>query len=96
MIRDTLESAGEASSLTTICRLTGDEDGHWRVMVESWPDAKGYLGRLVFARELGALVVEQRTGPTVLSGGTHEDVVAAAHELSERRIREVLHSLAGS
>jgi len=93
-MRETLESAGEASSLTTICRLTGDEGGHWRVMVESWPESNGYLGRLVFARELGALVVEQRVGPAVLTGDRHEDVVAAAHELSERRMRDILHSLA--
>lgn len=89
----TLESAGESSSLTTICRLTADDGGYWRVMVEAWPEAGRHVGRLVFARELGALLTEHRTGPASLSGPRYEDVVAAAHELPERRLRELLHSL---
>lgn len=90
------ESDTVVGDVSAICRLTGEADGPWRVLVETWSDAGGVRGRLVFAREGGAYEIERRAGPAALQGRRREDVIAAAHELPERRLRQLLHSLASS
>jgi hypothetical protein len=72
-------------------RLTAG-GGQWRVRVQSWRSEEGYEGRLVFEPE-GRFPSPDRFGPPALRGGSREEVVAAAYELTEPRLRALLHSL---
>jgi hypothetical protein len=74
-------------------RRISAEGIHWRVVVESWRDDGAYVGRLVFEPETAEPSYSARQGSAMLRGGTATDVVLSAHDLSENRLREVLHSL---
>jgi hypothetical protein len=82
----------ERSATSTVCRISAD-GAAWRVAVESWPAPTGREGRFVFAPDGRYALERPRVGPTLLAGRTHEDIVAAAHELPDDRLRALLHSL---
>jgi len=85
---------GSGSRCRAVVARMGAERTRWRVMVEAWPSAGRYEGRLVFEPDnLGASASSRVTAP-VLRGGSAEDVVGAAYDMSEKRLRELLHSLA--
>jgi hypothetical protein len=86
--RMTHEDDGAARP-ATLCRLS-TERGRWRVKVQAWDGREGWRGRLLFEPESGEDV---REGPVALRGQSREDLLAAAHEISERRLRELLNSL---
>jgi hypothetical protein len=65
---------------------------HWRVQVETWPERDGFHGRVVFFRE-HARAHHKREGPDALRGPTREDVIAAAYDLPEDRLKQLLRSL---
>ena len=68
------------------------ECSRWRVVVEAWPNEERYQGRLIFQRDDPG-TVQSRVSAPLLTGRTPEEVVSAAHELPEKRVRAVLHSL---
>lgn len=76
----------------TICRLSA-EGTQWRVRVESWKVGDGVSGRFVFEPDGPASRHFTRESGPKLRAGRAEDVFAAAHELPEERLRELLHSL---
>jgi hypothetical protein len=80
------------SATSTVCRISAD-GAAWRVAVESWPGTRGREGRFVFAPDGRSPFERPRVGPALLAGRTHEDIVAAAHELPSERLRALLHSL---
>ncbi|MEX2285416.1 MAG: hypothetical protein WEE89_23220 [Gemmatimonadota bacterium] len=90
------EPAGESVN-ATIGRLDA-ERLRWRVVVEAWPAAQSYHGRLVFLPEAmpgqPAFESAPRQSGALLHGRTAEEIVIAAHELPEKHIRALLHSLA--
>lgn len=67
---------------------------HWRVMVEAWPVRDTWTGRLIFTPDQPAPLFEPRQGPIMLRGGSRAEVLEAAHDIPERRLRALLHSLA--
>ncbi len=76
----------------TICRLSA-EGTHWRVRVESWASDGGVSGRFLFEPDgPRSMYAPRASGPT-LRAERREEVVAAAHEMPEARLRELLHSL---
>jgi hypothetical protein len=75
-----------------IRRLSGERSS-WRVVVQTWPDQDGFHGRIVFESDGARPAGGTREGPSDLTGTTREDVVRSAHELPERRLRALLHSL---
>jgi hypothetical protein len=92
MMRATGDSPGGECNLSTICRIP-ETGGHWRVLVETWPEADGVRGRFVFEPEGRANKPNRRAGGATLRAQRREELVAAAHELPERRLRELLNSL---
>ena len=77
----------------TICRLSA-EGTHWRVRVESWRVADGDVsGRFVFEPDSPTSRLSPRASGPTLRAHRREEVFAAAHELPEERLRELLHSL---
>jgi hypothetical protein len=83
------------SSLSSAIGRIADFRTQWRVLVETWPSATHFEGRFVFCAD-GAFVPPHRAareGPPTLRGTTREDVIRAAYELPESKIRAVLHSL---
>lgn len=89
---EALEREVGASTVATLCRLSA-EGAYWRVAVETWRRGEEWLGRLVFAPDGAASERDVREGPAVLRGRSHTEVVASAHEIPERRLRVLLHSL---
>lgn len=87
------EEEAIARSSATICRIAA-EGTHWRVLVETWEEGGEYRGRLIFEPEGVGQFFEVRQGPPMLHGQSREEVLAAAHELPEQRLRVLLHSLA--
>jgi hypothetical protein len=83
--------AGSASCSATIGRFDA-ERSRWRVVVEATLDQERYQGRLIFQRDDPG-TMESRVSAPMLTGRTPEEVVSAAHELPEKRVRAVLHSL---
>jgi hypothetical protein len=73
-------------------RITA-EGIHWRVRVESWADEGEYVGRLVFEPDTAEPLYTARRGAAMLHGETQNEVVMSAHDLTENRLKEVLHSL---
>lgn len=76
----------------TICRLSA-EGTHWRVRVESWPSDGGVSGRFVFEPDGPRSMYAPRASGPRLRAERREEVFAAAHEMPEERLRELLHSL---
>ncbi len=84
------EQASDDGDRATICRISA-EGTRWRVRVESWPVAEGEVsGRFVFEPE--TRYATRASGPA-LRAHRREEVFAAAHEMPEERLRELLHSL---
>ena len=81
----------ETRCISAISRIA-ESRKKWRVAVETWPSASAYEGRLIFVAEdeLGPPAVE---GPTTFRGDTREDVLRAAYEVPEDRLRALLRSL---
>ncbi len=80
----------EDADRATICRISA-EGTRWRVQVESWPVAQDEVsGRFVFEPE--TRYATRASGPA-LRARRREEVFAAAHEMPEERLRELLHSL---
>lgn len=88
---DLIAKPGVATDVTTLCRLS-TERARWRVKVQAWDGSEGWRGRLVFETD-GTKGVEVREGPAALRGHTREELLVVAHEIPERRLRELLHSL---
>lgn len=84
-------SAGLDSVTATIGRMDVEKT-RWRVVVETWPDAQRYQGRLLFQPDTVGENDVRASGP-VLSGSTPEEVVIAAYELPEKHVRALLRSL---
>ena len=85
-----VDRANDDADRATICRISA-EGTRWRVRVESWPVAEGEVsGRFVFEPE--ARYATRASGPA-LRARRREEVFAAAHEMPEERLRELLHSL---
>ncbi|MBX6364415.1 MAG: hypothetical protein IRZ00_11155 [Gemmatimonadetes bacterium] len=76
----------------TICRLFADGI-RWRVKVESWDAEGGVSGRFVFEPDGPEPSFGPRmTGPA-LRARRREEVIAAAYDVPEHRLRELLRSL---
>ena len=73
-------------------RITA-EGIHWRVLVETWREETDFVGRLVFEPDTAEPLYTARRGSPTLRGDTQQAVVMLAHDLSENRLKEVLHSL---
>ncbi len=85
--------AAHSEDAATICRLSA-EGTHWRVRVESWEGGDGGVsGRFVFEPDGPASRYATRASGPALRARRREEVFAAAHELPEARLRELLHSL---
>ena len=69
------------------------EYSRWRVVVEAWPKAEHFEGRLVFQQDDRSGSTAARVTAPMLSGRTPEEVVSAAYEMPEKRVRAVLRSL---
>ncbi|HEX6940923.1 MAG TPA: hypothetical protein VF158_16010 [Longimicrobiales bacterium] len=82
-----------AQTETTTIRRISALGVHWRVQVEAYRGVAGWVGRLVFEPHVPGTRYETRHGPATLRGRTRAEVVAAAHELDERRLLVLLHSL---
>lgn len=82
----------EPPAATTVCRITA-LGIHWRVVVESHRDGGVWVGRLVFEPEAPATRYEPRYGPFAFRGGAQEAILDAAHQIPERRLLDLLHSL---
>lgn len=65
---------------------------HWRAMVEAWQVPGGWRARLVFEPDGPASRLETRKCAPTFYGSTFTDVLQAAHDLSDDRLRELLHS----
>jgi hypothetical protein len=79
-------------SASAIRRIEGGRT-YWRVTVESWPADGGYRGRFVFEPE-GSARDTFRAGPAVLTAGSMEELVRAAHDVSDDALRALCRSLA--
>ncbi|MFS8638046.1 MAG: hypothetical protein FWJ74_08155 [Gemmatimonadota bacterium] len=66
---------------------------HWRVRVETFKGVDGWAGRLVFEPQSPVMRYPPRRGPISLQGATQAEIVAAAHEIDERRLLALFHSL---
>lgn len=66
---------------------------HWRVGVEAYRGITGWIGRLIFEPQAPGTRYAVRRGPVTLHGRTQAEILAAAHDLDERRLRELLYSL---
>ncbi|HEY8468665.1 MAG TPA: hypothetical protein VIL18_03430 [Longimicrobiales bacterium] len=90
---DVVEQEVAAPVAATLCRLSA-EGVYWRVLVAAWRrDEQEWVGRLVFEPEGAAGASEVREGPPLLRGRSRAEVVASAHEIPERHLRLLLHSL---
>jgi hypothetical protein len=79
--------------VATICRLSA-EGTHWRVRVESSGADDGEVsGRFLFEPDGHVLGLAPRASGPALRARDAEEVFAAAHDLPEERLRELLHSL---
>lgn len=85
---------GNGSRCRAVVARMGAERTRWRVTVEAWPAADRYEGRLVFEPDSLGMSANSRVTAPVLRGQSAEDVVGAAYDISEKRLRELLHSLA--
>jgi hypothetical protein len=88
------EPVSEDRHTASIRRITGS-GMRWRVMVETWQESDAYHGRLLFhseAPERERLDGARESAP-LLRGCSRTDVLALAHDVSEERLRQVLHSL---
>lgn len=87
------DAPAHSEDAATICRLTA-EGTHWRVRVESWDGGDGDVsGRIVFEPDRPSPRYAKRESGPALRARRREEVFAAAHELPEERLRELLHSL---
>jgi hypothetical protein len=82
----------DARHTAPLRRLTEGRE-RWRVLVETWYESDEVRGRLLFHPEAARPPQVARESSAMLHGRSREDVVAAAHELTEDRLRRVLHSL---
>lgn len=85
-------SATATRVIATIGRVV-EERSRWRVVVEAWPVDHCYRGRLLFLPDMAGAAPDPRASAPLLTGGTAEEVVSAAHELPEKQLRALLHSL---
>ena len=77
----------------TICRLSA-EGTLWRVRVESWEGKDGGVsGRFVFEPDGRESRYATRASGPALRAHRREEVFAAAHDMPEQRLRELLRSL---
>jgi hypothetical protein len=65
----------------------------WRVLVRTWREHDLYRGRLVFESDDVLASGSGRESAAVLQGRSLEDVVSDAYDLTDDRLRKVLHSL---
>jgi hypothetical protein len=93
MSNQTMASTEVEDRISAAIGRIADFRTHWRVLVETWPSASQYEGRLVF-RSDDHEAPPPREGPATLHGRTREDVLRAAYDLPESRLREMLRSLA--
>jgi hypothetical protein len=84
---------GSGQRRTSAIRRITEGRGRWRVLVESWQERDAYRGRLLFRADSPEVTSLERESATLLSGGSHEDVLSLAHDLPEDRLRRVLNSL---
>jgi hypothetical protein len=73
-------------------RRIGDGHTRWRVIVESWRSVKGFQGRFVFEPE-GSVTESLREGPSALIAESREELVRAAHDVSDDDLRALCRSL---
>ena len=66
----------------------------WRVRVETLAGEEGCTGRFLFEPDEPATRHDLRSGPLMLRGDSREAVVAAAHDVPEEKLRQLLISLA--
>lgn len=78
--------------MTPLRRLMEGQQ-RWRVMVETWHDRDEFQGRLLFRTEAANAPQVERESAAMLHGRSREDVLAAAHDIPDDRLRRVLHSL---
>ena len=77
---------------TGLRRLTEGQE-RWRVMVETWAERDEFQGRLLFRTDAAGAPQMERESAAMLHGRSREDVLAAAHDIPDDRLRRVLHSL---
>lgn len=83
-----------ATDAVTIRRLAA-EGGLWRVRVQTWPSESGeFAGRIGFEPDGPAPSGTPRWCAATLHGPRREEMVAAAYDLTEFRLRRLLRSLA--
>lgn len=78
---------------TPLRRLTEGRQ-RWRVMVETWYESDEFRGRLLFRSEAATAPQLERESAALLHGRSREEVVAAAHDIPDDRLRRLFHSLA--
>lgn len=88
-----LKEPAAAQYAAAIRRIVVDRT-QWRVLIETWHEDEAWWGRLVFQPDPPVHdLLGPRAGPVSFRGSTREEVVAAAHEVPEHRLRVVLRSL---
>lgn len=87
-----LDRSGAQDQATTIRRLSY-EGGRWRVRVEAWRVGDEFEGRFIFEPDGPVPHPEPRVGPARLRGRSREDLLSSAYDLSDQRLRKLLHSL---
>ena len=92
-----MESVFDQRHTAPIRRLV-DGSRRWRVLVETWRDSDAFHGRLLFRRDESDRLAPERPQPSLetaplLHGRSREDVLGLAHDVTEERLRRVLHSL---
>lgn len=87
----TMSYAAEDRQRSAIRRIT-EGPRRWRVLVEAWPEQDEFRGRLLFHPEGTLSWAGGRESTALLQGHTMEDVVSRAYDLSEERLRRLLHS----
>lgn len=71
----------------------GEGRSRWRVVVETWPEADDFRGRLLFCPDGAEPLTVERESATLLRGRSHEEVLSRAHELPEQQLKRLLLAL---
>jgi len=87
-----LDSDVVGGRATTIGRISAIGN-RWRVQVETVHATEGWRGRLVFRPDSPAGGEPTRYGPYALRGQSRIEILHAAYQLPEQRLRELLFSL---
>jgi len=92
MTRFEIVDPERAATRTAAVRRISAMGIHWRARMEAWQVRGGWRARLVFEPDVPTGRLEPRKCAPTFYGATLTDVLQAAHDLSDKRLREILHS----